>query len=578
MQPDGRIFLKIVFLGASILLTGRVSTADSLHVTASNQVNVKPTEITAPFRNPGMGWLTYVFDPIKNPGVAQDTPLASAVYTNYLTWADMEPVEGTFNWTPIDNLVTAWSNSGKQIKIGIHVVDPTSINRPHVPDWYICTADSGIGNCGDSDRGTWYRSFFGIPIVSSGTSSYKPYGTPGVDYRPNFENPYFQTCFGKFIQALAKHYKATPAWQNNLESIDISTFGYWGEWHDTDYKWSSTAARQSSLHSMIDQYFSSFAGTAIGYTMNVVGGSVSPSLNLVDSDVNGVLYALGRGAAPVRRCIGMCQHAWNLTQAYDERDTILKAILSAGFQGEWGSGDGTIINFYGQPGPNAMAVGNTESAINEALGLGASYLGWYRSVDWVPITQCPAYASSDDCRVNSQGTLIRVLKQPVSTSNGSESLESYFQRRAGYRFYLPNIWYPAVITRSTSKTPQSVQLLTQWVNRGVAKCYKHYRLRAYLVSSSGSETPMDDTSNPSAQSTFAPEKWPLGPEMGTSQTAYGVIANFQVPVGLAAGNYTLKFAVVDSQGNPSMNLAISGKDDPDVNKYSKYSLGSISIQ
>ena len=82
-------------------------------------------------------------------------------------------------------------------------------------------------------------------------------------------------------------------------------------------------------------------------------------------------------------------------------------------------------------------------------------------------------------------------------------------------------------------------------------------------------TPLDDVSD-----AFTSETWPLGP----MTSAWGITSTFQTPSGQGLGSYTLKFAVVDASGNPAMNLAISGKDITDVNAYSEYILGAITVQ
>src|SRR5438093_4334375 len=76
-------------------------------------VERSPAEITTAFRNPDMGWLTYVFRPVARPNSAfpggpreaRTTPLSSTVYTNYFTWADLEPVEGYYRWDLIDRFL-----------------------------------------------------------------------------------------------------------------------------------------------------------------------------------------------------------------------------------------------------------------------------------------------------------------------------------------------------------------------------------------------------------------------------------------------------------------------------------------
>lgn len=477
-----------------------------------------------------MGWLPYVFDPVNNPGVADDTPLASAVYTNYLVWADFvqwdypctQPPQ--YHWDVINNLINAWAPKGRKIKIGIHIADPTAIgNRPHVPLCFLWSFPNS---------GNWYNSWEGNPIAST----YAPYPgqNPGYDWKPNYSDPTFISYYQQFISALAAQYNATPGWQTSIESIDISTYGYWGEWHDGDFQWQSPNIQTTTLKSLVDQFITAFSGSAMGFTMNVIGATVNPSYNLETTDINAVKYAIQKGAGPVRRCIGICLNSITPYMSPDEQAVIQSAVANSPFQGEWGSWNGTIFNFYTASG---ALVGDTENAIHEALGLNSTYLGWYSSAG--------------------------ALQQTVS--NQTETLENFFQRSAGYRFYVDATTYPLIANRAGSITLQQ-----GWYQRGVAKLYQHFQLGAFLVAN-GTVIALHPVDS------FGAELWPIGPS-----GRHEIDSTFTIPPGMPSGTYTLEFAVVDEFGAPAMNLAIGSKDTSgltdSVNDYGKYVVGQIQIQ
>src|SRR5262249_45779908 len=145
------------------------------------------------------------------------------------------------------------------------------------------------------------------------------------------------------------------------------------------------------------------------------------------------------------------------------------------------------------------------------------------------------WAQPADCGTNPYGTYIHALTQPA---HGNESIENYFQRSAGYRFFLSDAQYPRIV-----HTGASLDLTQVWFQRAVSKLFRPYRIKAYLDGQSGS------IDLPSVA--WPADTWASGPG-----GPYPVVSSFTVPSGTPTGWYMLKFAIVDSSELPAMNLAI----------------------
>lgn len=388
-------------------------------------VIVEPVEYHGAFRNPGKGWVPYIFSPVENPSLAsggkEPPPFASLVYCNYLTWAMLEPVEGVYRWDIIDRLVQHWTAGAHNLKIGlgIHLTDPSSIpGTYHVPRWLVETPGM---------EGRYYDAS-------------EAFGRKGdLKYEPSYYNPVFLAKLERFVAALGSRYFETPSWRNGITSFDISTYGMWGEWHSANFTWPSAAVQKATLRRLVDQYADAFPRDRPGspaLTMNVVSYA-----SLGGLDNHEVPYAvLEWGALMFRRGIG-----WPQAVAADEADFIRRNWLKAKVMGEWGSVDGSIFRF-----PGGMT---TRQAIDHGLSLHVSTLGW-----WLPGS--PLETETVD------GT--------------AETLAEYFQKRCGYRLVLRSARY-----RHDVQPGGTIELSQEWDQTGVARMYERCLLGAWLVGSPG---------------------------------------------------------------------------------------------
>ncbi len=151
-----------------------------------------------PVVNPGKGWVIYGVSP---KGHTQEAlALCSSAYTRF-HWSELEPEEGKFNWTPVDNAIAAWTKAGKQFGFGVMCESFHSDTKYNTPKWVY---DAGVPSI----------QYDGIKIK-------------GMVAPKQWDNPVFMEKLKKFITAMGKRYNGDP----RISFIDIRSYGQWGEGH-----------------------------------------------------------------------------------------------------------------------------------------------------------------------------------------------------------------------------------------------------------------------------------------------------------------------------------------------------------
>lgn len=461
-----------------------------------------------------MGWLPYIFN-TNEPEKVDDTPLASAYYTNNLSWGDLEPRRGDFDWSRLDKLVAFSKKNGKKLRFSLNSVDPTTESlsyRPQIPVWFIQNYPNG---------GRWINSYYNNAINPQKVNPYN--ATPGYIYEPNYASEAYTTEYFRFLQALVTHWQSNADWKNTIEAFEISNYGMWGEWH-SDYNWGTEANKSAVLKAFVNWYYALLPHTAGNYPS--VRTEISTLFTLFGD--SGVSHAVQYGADMTRKCIGICFNGFISSADYN---AIMSYRQWRSFRGEFGSWLGPIENFY-TSSTSTVPVNNTKGAIDEALvSFKANHLGWY---------------------VGS------TLTKTIPGTN--ETYEDYFQKRAGYRFYLENISHPANV-----RPNDKVTVGHRWFQRGVAKIYQPTYLAVDLVGNGGVRYAI-------GQVALGAETWNLGP-----QGPYNLTSDYKIPANIPAGTYQVKFALVDNNRQPMINIAIPGKESADAQAYGFYSAGTIRV-
>ena len=151
-------------------------------------------ESQAAFGNPLMG---YVPSAWYNE-VSEDISL---LYMD-ITWAELEPEEGVYNWASIDeeNQISRWRKEGKHLVFSFVCDIPGEEAHMDIPEWLY--EKSG-------EAGRWYD------------------GEDGKGFAPDYNNPTIISCHEQAVKALGEHFG-----QDGLISyVELGSLGHWGEWH-----------------------------------------------------------------------------------------------------------------------------------------------------------------------------------------------------------------------------------------------------------------------------------------------------------------------------------------------------------
>ncbi len=157
-----------------------------------NTKEYEPSEES--FGNPLMGYAPCAW----NTEVRDDVSL---LYMD-ITWAELEPEEGQYNWEGIENenQLDRWRKEGKHIVLRFVCDVPGTEKHMDIPEWLYEKTDHA---------GTWYDVEF------------------GKGFAPDYNNEQFIAYHRKAVEAMGEHLG-----QDGLISyIELGSLGHWGEWH-----------------------------------------------------------------------------------------------------------------------------------------------------------------------------------------------------------------------------------------------------------------------------------------------------------------------------------------------------------
>ena len=157
--------------------------------------NVKEYERTEEvFGNPLIGYAPCAW----NTTVSDDVSL---LYMD-ITWAELEPEEGQYNWESIDkeNQLSRWRKEGKHIVLRFVCDVPGQEKHMDIPEWLYEKIDH---------EGTWYDVEF------------------GKGFAPDYNNEEMIRYHAKAVEALGEHLGKDGL----ISYIELGSLGHWGEWH-----------------------------------------------------------------------------------------------------------------------------------------------------------------------------------------------------------------------------------------------------------------------------------------------------------------------------------------------------------
>ena len=197
---QGFALLLIAFLITSCspaLPTATPAAVETETSVAETAITVLFEESSEVLINPGKGWVLY-YPYEDRPQEVWD--VVSVCYSR-LEWNWIEPSEGNYDWSVIDNAVAACSAHGKPFAFGIMAANSSSGSETVTPAW-VFTAGA--------QTGVTYTGSNGNTLTA-----------------PVWNDPVYLEKMQALIDALVERYDGDP----NIAFIDARNCGDFGEWH-----------------------------------------------------------------------------------------------------------------------------------------------------------------------------------------------------------------------------------------------------------------------------------------------------------------------------------------------------------
>jgi hypothetical protein len=398
---------KTVFAGLCVSVLAAAQTGS---------VVIRPTEIRDILVNPGMGIQTFQrfngdpinpgmrwseagpASPIESSGTKPDYPNTSMAYFRWF-WSQLEPEQGKYRWDILDLALEGARKHNQTLMIRMMPYDQ---GHP-LPEWYRNSGARRANKSGDRDGEIW---------------------------SPDAADPLYLKHWGALVAAAGKRYDGHPS----LDSVDISSVGYWGE------GWGPHLPDWPVQKALIDIYFDAFKRTPL--LMNF-------------DEPQALAYGVGRGAGWRLDCWGDLggrgKGMMHMLDMYPQQ------VVRTGIQDAW------------QRSPVSL----------ETCGTPLSWKKWsYKDsdLDYILAQALRWHATS----INIKSTAI-----PPDWKARFEE----FQKQIGYRFVLRRLEYPKAV-RAGAMMPVGMW----WLNAGIAPAYGDYHLAVRLESPAGNaviRTPAD---------------------------------------------------------------------------------------
>jgi hypothetical protein len=389
-------------LGFCIILLGLVVSPGAAQ---TETVIVRPKAIDEVLVNPGMGIQTFQrfnrqalnaglrwseegpTSKLKEETSSPDFPASSLAYCRWF-WEELEPQQGKVRWEIIDQALEEARTHGQTLAIRLMPYDQ---GHP-LPEWY---RNSGARRAN------------------------RPTDKDGAIWQPDFTDPLYLKYWGEVVAAAGTRYDGHPY----LDSVDISSVGYWGE------GWSDYMPAFSSQKALIDIWLEAFKRT--------------PLLMNFDQE-QALAYGTQQGAG------------WRLDCWGDMRDTT---------GGHWCH----MFDLY----PEQIVRAGIQDV-------------WQRSPVSLETCWVPGYWKQQGWDVNyilAQALRWHVSSVNIKSSAIPpewKTLFDDFQKKMGYRFILRRLEYA-----HGAKAGAMMPLHMWWLNAGVAPVYRPYELAIQMSSTTG---------------------------------------------------------------------------------------------
>jgi hypothetical protein len=196
----------------------------------------------------------------------ENFPGESCVYLR-LTWAQLEPEEGKFNWSIVDTPAQRWIDAGKQCAFRVSCEE--SGLRYATPKW---VRDAGA-------RG------YNLDYTNDAPGRSRITKLEGDTWQPAYDDPIFLEKLENFLKVMAERYDNNP----NVAYLDIGSYGCWGEGHTVNTSMIKYSFETKKRH--IDLHLKYFRNTQLCISDDIDGNkNTSGNYPVMD-------YAISKGVS-----------------------------------------------------------------------------------------------------------------------------------------------------------------------------------------------------------------------------------------------------------------------------------------
>jgi len=469
------------------------------YAVAQEWVAVTPTEEPAAIlSNPDMGWVLYENYPLDpRPGGSstlvalpdETFPRVDSVALMF-AWSDVETREGNYDFSKVDFAYEHWRKKGKQIQLRLSTESLLWWNRFDPP--------SGLGVPPHVlDR---------LRPEEKQTRTLEGHDYVVVDAR----NAYYLDRLAGFLRAVNAHFDDAT---RPVTLVDLRGFGVWGEWH-SGFRYASIDDRRDALKAVIDRYSEAFPKHHV---------SLSASY---DPDSPKALWD-----GPTDRFDPAFTKTFDQFVRYSAFDHALTkpnvTLRRDGAGGAVHSNERKLI-------AETFATRTRGPMMSEFVdGYAASMKGGEKWVRWKiddALSLHPNYVNL----LGWQGAdaLNFLNEQPALIEHGLRSM--------GYRLVPTRITYPADLREG-----QPLGIESEWVNRGVGRAMRDYRLNISLT---------DEAGRPIATA----DAGPLDTDAWIKGETYKAKCDATFRSKVPRGTYSIQISLVDPRGGGPIRLPLAG--------------------